>query len=228
MALREPKERPIIFSTPMVQAVLEDRKTQTRRIVKPQPGDDAWWCAPPYLSTLDLRDPQDRAGAVAVCPYGRKGGRLYVREAWRAHERPEDLVDGILFRADDAFVPIENTREAAEAWGAVYRRTPCGRKPAWRPSIHMPKWATRLWLELTEVRIERLSEMRADDIVAEGVDVPDVDYSVADDPRALEWERDCHARGLFQQLWDGLNAKRGYAWATNPWVWVLTFRRIER
>lgn len=146
------RERPILFSGPMVRAILEGRKTQTRRLLKAAAaeivgdllGQPKWY--------LD-RDP-DR---VIRCPYGALGDRLWVREAWRAEERESDAVDGVRFRADDSFREIENTRAAADAWVYVYNNGKHGN--GWRPGIHMPRWASRLTLELTDVRVQRLQDI---------------------------------------------------------------------
>lgn len=192
------KERPILFSSPMVKALLAGTKTQTRRLVKPQPGPElgetpgaAW-----------------NAGFVDVkCPYGQEGDRLWVREAWgfdsgvRGDFRPlgrndlsgMDLLTHTLYRADG------------------------GKAPRWRPSIHMPRWASRITLEVTSVRVERLQDITEEDAKAEGVDsVP-----VADVPR----NGTLYHRDDFAQLWDIINGSKA-PWSSNPWVWVVGFRRL--
>ena len=184
-------ERPIIFSGPMVRAILDGRKTQTRRLVKKGTLDD--WNA---------------------CPYGLVGGKLWVRE--NCLQRP---------------LPNLLTGEPTNAMCAVYRAdnepvlTPDGFDLAWWysrstcPGIHMPRWASRITLEIVNVRIERLHEITEDDARAEGC-LPVV--------HPEDGAVDCGTRkATFAKLWDSINAKRGHGWATNPWVWVLEFRRVD-
>jgi hypothetical protein len=131
-----------------------------------------------------------------------------VREAWRAIERKSDCQDGILFRADDSFHPIQPTKEAAYQWMEVYCNGKYGEK--WRPSIFMRKWACRLNLTLASVRAERLQEITDRDALAEGVDRTNTSIPG-------------YATERFKNLWDRINKKRGFGWEKNPWVWVLTF-----
>lgn len=171
------KERPILFSGAMVRAILEGRKTQTRRLVKPQPPSTAR-SKKPWCSVEDL---------LKACPYGVAGDRLWVRETF-ANNGYE-----LFYRADGVALPP---------------RMPSG--PAkWKPSIFMPRAACRLVLEVTAVRVERLQEISGGDAWAEGV---------SDGPRPSL------AIACYRRLWDSLNAKRA-PWASNPWVWVLTFSR---
>jgi len=177
-------ERQIIFSGEMVRAILEGRKTQTRRVIKPQPIDKLW---------------------MAVCPYGERGWRLWVRESWR----PADLgrVPGerqpIQYRADEATLERH------------YHVAPAAYFPGeakWRPSIHMPRWASRITLEVVAVRVERVQDIREDDAFAEGICGGD-------------WLGD--PVGEFAKLWDTLNQSRGFGWSVNPWVWVIEFKRVQ-
>jgi hypothetical protein len=144
-------------------------------------------------------------------PYGAPGDRLWVRETCRAEELRDGL-DGVRYPADKAFVAIPGS--AADCWIDLnaYR----GQKGAVVPAIHMPRWASRITLEVTGVRVERLQEISQDDAEAEGIDflrgVPDADETL-------------DARGLFHCLWDGINGDG--AWAANPWVWVVEFRRVQ-
>jgi hypothetical protein len=186
------KERPIIFSAPMVQAILDGRKTQTRRIVKPQP-DECWW--PIQNRTAGCSDAvfQSEAGLGRRevhrirCPYGSPGDRLWVRETWRPSQ-----VEG-------------------KAWYAAT----CGDglHGRWRPSIHMPRWASRLTLEITGVRVERVQEISEADAYAEGI---------------APWtspEQTFSPVVRYHELWDSINGPG--SWASNPWVWVLSFKRID-
>lgn len=238
------KEHPIIFSGPMVRAILEGRKTQTRRVMAIQPSlEFCPSCCEQYAPLVVDRDGEEIPGSeIFGCydlngedegykfPYGQIGDRLWVREAWRCYEisdraglqqirsaidQGEEIalvpgLDGVLYRADHEFRVIQNTQAASEAWGKAYR--PDIWLPAWRPSIHMPRWASRITLEIVKVWVERVADITLADIVAEGV--------------PLQPARDAdETRGDYLRLWDKLNAKRGYPWSSNPWVWVIEFRR---
>ena len=175
------KERPIIFSGEMVRAILDGRKTQTRRVIKPQP----------------LRD---YAELRSRCPHGVPGDRLWVRETHGF------LAEQVLYRAD---VPSDFEE---------YKKTAFWRVEKWRPSIHMPRWASRITLEITGVRVELVQRIGLGDITAEGIQA---DLG----PAAHSTINDSYVR--FIELWDSINAKRGYGWDTNPWVWVLEFKQKE-
>lgn len=205
------KERPILFSGPMVLAILEGRKTQTRRVVKH------------YLPTgpCDIRDighgPEIYgAGGCWIklkCPYGQPGDRLWVRETWvlRGNE------DGHPITADGALC---HEREAqrlyrADAIPAAYglEQLPDGLlfEGGWRPSIHMPRWASRITLEVTDVRVERLRDISEADAIAEGTQCAGVPASLTN-------------VGAFAKLWNSINGAG--AWELNPWVWVVDFKRV--
>lgn len=225
-------ERPILFSGPMVRAILDGTKTQTRRVVRfpahvsqdncgpmrweEQPG--AWRLAGHYGGQQLICNRTDGdVGVWAIkSPYGEPGDRLWVRETWRALECRSDGIDGMLYRADGRFVPIAS-REAGDRWTEAYDNGRHGTK--WRPSIHMPRWASRLTLDITDVRVQRLQEISEEDAKAEGARVPDHIYP--DTPR----EAYIYAEN-FRLIWDTINAKRGYGWDLNPWCWCLTFRRL--
>ncbi|WP_186083797.1 hypothetical protein [Burkholderia gladioli] len=181
------KKRPILFSAPMVRAILDGRKTQTRRVAKEFAGRD-------NLDAILRRFPNQQG-----CPHGEPGDRLWVRETWGQYQlAPEDIV----YRADEDF--------------------PCGSPKRWRPSIHMPRWASRITLEITGVRVERLQDISEADAIAEGIEHTSDGFSV-DEGRHFHAAR---ARDSFASLWDGLNEARGHGWEANPWVWVIEFRRI--
>ncbi len=179
---RTPKERPIVFSGPSVQAILEGHKTQTRRVCKPQPDNVAWDGEQWYLEVFEPKYRQ------VYCPYGVPGDRLWVRETFQYHcgDRYGYRADG--FRENDLW--------------------------PWLPSVHMPRCASRITLEVTDIWVERLQEISYDDAIAEGV-VEDAHGVRSECP---QW---------FAELWNELNAKRGYPWESNPWVWAISFRRIE-
>lgn len=153
------KARPIIFSGEMVRALLDGRKTMTRRVVKKQ-----------------------------HCPYGQPGDLLWVRETWRQAQ----WKDGILYRADKA------RSLGMDEYSDRHK---------WKPSIFMPRKASRLTLEITDIRMERVQDITTDDAIAEGIK-----------------ELQGGAKVEFHNLWDSINAKRGYGWKANPRVWVVVFQ----
>jgi len=190
------KERPILMSAPMVCATLDDRKTQTRRVMKSQPVDvchvigfsgNNWG----YLQQTGLAI-DDHVEKWIPCPY-EVGMRLWVRETWH-HEDAS------------CFDP-----KCGQPTHIFYRVTePYPESIRWRPSIFMPRWASRITLEITDVRVQRVQEISYEDQLAEG-------FEVGHPAGPLHW---------FQGLFDFLNKKRGYSWASDPWVWVIEFRRI--
>jgi len=220
------KERPIIFSSAMVRAILEGRKTQTRRVIKPQPTvteellrQRGAWIAGESLS--DQVNAAWQHGFVDVsCPYGQPGDRLWVRETWgcKAADRP-GVPGGRKPQPGDSIQYAEN---GADAW---QWRVP-GSLP-WRPSIHMPRWASRILLEITDVRVQLVQDISEEDARSEGVLwVPGHgEITPADLHEGYSNYLDC--RQGFQVLWDSINAKRGFGWDANPWVWALTFKRVE-
>ena len=203
------KERPILFSGPMVRAILAGQKTQTRRIVKPQPlpGHERP-STYKYLNSDELRE---------IKPPVNVGDRLWVRETWfenmarRDGESPKK--EDVIYRADGGFSEQFEIDDA----------DPPAR---WRPSIFMPRWASRLILEVTGVRVERVQDISEADAEAEGA----FHTSEADKQQAarvaISEGKDCiGAAEYFRELWDSLNAKHCHGWDTNPWVWVYEFRR---
>lgn len=214
------KEHPILFSAPMVRAILEGRKTQTRRIVKPQPEaipvehiydpGTVWWSCSAAQTMIEQQH------MPSYCPYGQRGDRLWVREAWGLDAYTGDMQFSIKYRAGgDSYV---TERNGSDEWVPIYQRymDGCGLEDnwdRWRPSIHMPRWASRITLEVTGVRVERLQDISTKDAVREGVD-----YS-ASEPGGDPVSR-------FRKLWDSINKDRA-PWESNPWVWVVSFRRVE-
>jgi hypothetical protein len=207
------KERPILFSGPMVRAILEGRKTVTRRVVKPQPPEMS------FNLRLVSNDPRswqefvdDDYRYCARVPYA-PGDRLWVRETFQpiwASDKPGDWETGegyaVKYMATDARVEYldDNLDRVTDAA---------------KPSIHMPRWASRITLEVTGVRVERLQEITEEGALAEGVRGVKLGH--------LDPEGDAVAhRTAFVELWDGLNAAHGFGWYANPWVWVVEFRRL--
>jgi hypothetical protein len=180
------KERPILFSAPMVRALLDGTKTQTRRIIKPtQPRDDGRWPAG--------RDP------VPDCPYGQTGDRLWVRESWQAWTEFNNV--------PPREIPPES-RVNYVADGSVWDAKK-------RPSMFMPRWASRITLEVVGVRVERLQDISETDAMAEGVEWKDhaglAKYT---------------ARKLYTTLWLLINGLE--SWEANPWVWVVEFQPLPQ
>lgn len=234
------KERPILFSAALVRAILEGRKTQTRRIIKGQPclidrienppkyagayfcgtlanikpekKPDGWW----------LRDYEGGA-CIGHCPYGQPGDRLWVRETWQVcpygHGGGQDNFD-IRYPADGASVFHEL---ASDSERAKYLTRTYDTRPENLPSIHMPRWASRITLEIVSVRVERLQDISEEDAFAEGVETWSepgvVHYNVAGERSFKSPE---HA---FCKLWSNLYGPS--EWDANPWVWVVKFKRVD-
>jgi hypothetical protein len=207
--------RPILFSARMVRALLAGPKTQTRRVMKPQPteGPLGWlWDGAAHIHwSLSNISP---AEAVHACPYGQPGDRLWVRETFKYAEHWNGgaccASEVVGFKADGAWL----SRGQPFNMAAV----PNLPESAWRPSIFMPRWASRILLEVTEVRVQRVQDISEEDAKAEGV---------TDHFPATECNSDRPYREGYAHLWDSINGKRpGCAWADNPWVWAVTFRRI--
>ena len=205
------KESPIIFSTPMVQAIMAGQKTQTRRIFKDHPRK------PTDVSKKDL------ASLFKTFPtymswfnqYGQIGDLLWVRETWQKIEN-----DRIIYKADydDTFVP-------------------------WRPSIYMTKKAARIWLKITDIRIERLHDISEEDAIKEGIRVPVSDdasvwFAIGKENSAIQFLPNKVFWGeikptqfellkaFFAELWCDINGRD--SWDANPWVWVITFEKYDR
>jgi hypothetical protein len=233
------KERPILFSAPMVRALLEGRKTQTRRLLKPQPpsfaavvdpynGDTraftAWTADNRMILTGDdgeVVGNQGKDRAHWSSPYGVVGDRLWVREAHAFTTGIDNAPLGsVRFRAD----------EGSEAWAADRLDRQTNRRSPWRPSIHMPRWASRITLEVKDVRVERLNAISEEDAEAEGVTVHvgvvDGDGEVIGlRPAFVPWPLEGHgARQAYASLWDDINGAG--SWAASPWVWVVEFRVV--
>lgn len=204
-------QRPILFSGPMVRAIRDGKKTQTRRVIKPQLPEDAtevayWWHG-------EL--PEENSAPAGVyyhtpsgllsqkCPYGKPGDQLWVRETW-AYTNDYDgnyLLDGrkALYRADEETCIVPSR---------------------WRPSIHMPRRISRITLDISDVRVERVQDISEDDALAEGV-------TFAEHPKTADAPFMYDFATRFRWLWNSINEARGYGWDSNPWVWVVTFTSAE-
>lgn len=234
-----PRERPVLFSAPMVRAILAGTKTQTRRVVKlPANAKHVqYWTPPSGKSEPGWADPgvnywtPDPSGEADSnhldrCPYGQPGDRLWVREKCQAYELPSGL-DGVRYLADDSFTPIENSEEAAERWGelACYGMKKSG-PPECRnvPSIHMPRWASRILLEITAVRVERLNGISETDAEAEGIQRVPVGKLITFTVPGTDIEK-LGARAAYEKLWESINGPG--SWEANPWVWIVEFKRVQ-
>lgn len=193
------KERPILFSAPMVRAILDGRKTQTRRVANPRKHpsllDGSW-------SDNYVLDACNFEWLMRDCPYGQPGDRLWVRETFQPIYPQDPLYNG--------------GKPICYDYAATYRHgdrlgDSIGEKRKWKPSIHMPRLASRITLEVTGVRVERLNDISGSDAVAEGVRsrLPDNGIAVAE----------------YRDLWQSINGAG--SWNANPWVWVIEFEAVK-
>ncbi|HHH1650981.1 TPA: hypothetical protein ACPZS6_001448 [Yersinia enterocolitica] len=218
-------EKPILFNAEMVNAILSGRKTQTRRIMGNQPaGQD--------LETVHVRHNDDfnfqwygnlGESSYFPCPLGKPGDQLWVREAFAA---------GLCTESTLAYRATHKTEDLEEGWGETIK---------WTPSIHMPRWASRINLLITGVRVERLRDISEQDAMAEGITAKEVIietryeggghveitaerfFFVGGDDEGYE-----SAGEAFAELWDSIyGQKEGENWQANPWVWVIEFERME-
>ena len=221
---REIKEYPILFSTPMVQAILEGRKTQTRRVVKQSFGwDPIWKVSNEGNGSYCMRTGTQYSVPYFKCPYGQPGDVLWVRETFliKNGEYPTDW--GILYKSDLGVSELEYSKEL---------------KVKWKPSLFMPKAACRIFLRITNVRVERLHDINEADAKQEGVEVKEYgshpffctrDYSYKKNSNGF-WPGFCADTGdqfsrSFKSLWRSINGEQ--SWNDNPWVWVIEFERVE-
>ena len=223
------KERPILFSSPMVRAILSGAKSQTRRVVKPQFANDAipvefpatdpaggwvvsghsgaWWCEA-------AANPDD----LRRCPYGQPGDRLWVRETHAF----TDLADGtpvVTYAADNRQIAIGRSAPDDDDYLIhSYQFADDVHLDRWRPSIHMPRWASRITLEVTGVRVERLRDISNADAMAEGVRVHPDHHHRPDTSRYSPVS-------AYRDLWESINGPD--SWEANPWVWVVEIKKLE-
>lgn len=209
------KERPILFSAPMVRAILAGTKTQTRRIVKAQPNPDisptfqglkfvdGFWRA--HFNNLEITIPRFPSGIYVGqfnCPYGKPGDRLWVKETWRTVAEangipPRDLTNVESFTHYEADGPDRTMGKL-------------------RPSIFMPRWASRITLEVAGIRVERLQDISEADARAEGTLSTRM-------PNGINWSV---AQVGYKHLWESINGPG--SWDANPWVWVVEFSRMQK
>ena len=218
-------DRPIIFSGPSVRAILEGRKSQTRRALKPQPPTGEWDVgllrAAKIFPTVVDRHGEEQPGTECFgatsecgewclrCPYGGPGDRLWVRETWLQECGGDNSCRAcIVYRADSSDGKL-------------------GPGFVWKPSIFMPRWASRLTLRINDVRVQRLQEISEVDCLAEGIPpLSDSDYWTPPIPKNPN-TRAIYG-GAYCKLWNEINAARGFGWDANPWVWVIEFERVDQ
>ncbi|HBR0482766.1 morphogenetic protein [Klebsiella pneumoniae] len=226
------KERGMIFNGEMVRALLSGRKTQTRRIIK-----DCTVGRDQISKFIQIEKkfigcyPEDVPELIReCCPYGIPGDRIWVREAFRVHSRATDVAT-LVYKASER-----------NSWTEQTHRVPVAvcNKPAtpekWTPSLHMPRWASRILLEITDVRVERLNAISPEDAESEGLErtnftgfgdepglpsypEPDVYF----DPLKKQWKE--YPPEAFAGLWESIYGEG--SWLANPWVWVIEFKRVE-
>lgn len=236
------KSRPILFSGTMVRAILEDRKTQTRWIVKRQRGRCQPWISMDPDSDTDpnclmqgvcppkgpwpMENTEDGMCPVE-CPYGQVGDRLWVRETW-AWALASDGTQAICYQADMAALSALAWDNGEGDWSHVGDPVELHCKPShWKPSIFLPKWANRITLEITGIRVEQLQDISEENAIREGVvSIPDSDgpnkFTVRNDGWSMSAPT---AKGAFALLWDDIYGDG--SWDANPWVWTINFRRVK-
>lgn len=206
-------ETPILFQADMIRAILAGAKTQTRRIVKGQ-------CPHCIIEEYD--------GKQMICRHCEHGSgyikcrydvdELWVKETWRpiSWDVSEGWMD-VEYRADSTCsnpLPVpDNAWLKKESLARKY--SDC---PDWRPSIFMPRWASRIQLAVKKIRVERVQDITTPDVVAEGLSPASP---------SMQWLSDWHAKKAYAQLWDSINSKRGFPWKSKPFVWVIEFERIK-
>ena len=240
------KERPILFSGPMVRALLAGTKTQTRRICKPQPisvgssGKRRVYRDEDFKRAWETYKGSGECDANRDCPYGQPGDRLWVRETWAPCEAP--IRAGCFqFAADGAVGQLVSTNGGDEWWernghtiGISDRALLgvwVGQPSKWRPSIHMPRGCSRLTLEITAVRVERLQDISEAAAIAEGsflgrCSCQEMRRRPSTAIESMFVQTGCHIHGTeYCALWESINGPG--SWDTNPWVWVVEFKRRE-
>lgn len=225
----QPKECPILFNGDMVRAILDGRKTMTRRVVKNQ--TPSWHLLSKdydvegmeYFIATSKPDSNSIKSILGAeqCPYGQVGDRLWVRESWATDAQVDDVKPSDLSKGETIVYLADDT----------VRTTGCRliSKGKNRPSTHMPRWASRILLEVTDVRVERLQDITEEDAKADGVAFFDEVHN--HQPMYMDYETDEFwlrtPKESFKSLWQSINKKRGYVWDANPWVWVVSFKVLE-
>jgi hypothetical protein len=224
------KERPILFSGPMVRALLADIKTQTRRVVKPQPtgfagGPDVTTTEGSPAPRMPIVDAADPSRQIIACPYGVPGDRLRVRETFFAYGRWEtrhnEKKDRDEWRFVDMTIACGRAYHYAADGGDLPLSTRHAAAPGWhkRSALFMPRVASRITLEVIGVRVERLNDCSEQDAVAEGIGLDAGGMGM----RVVADGDEAPAISAYRSVWESINGAG--SWAVNPWVWVVEFRR---
>lgn len=213
------KESPIIFNTEMVQAILEGRKTQTRRIFKDHPrlASD--------VSKVDLAmwfNDYDEY-ILSFSQYGKTGDLLWVKETFQRNFSSHVSHQGYLYKTDIGFKDVNYRIWCYEKKGEYFDHY--DRQFSWKPSIHMPKAAARIWLKITDIRIERLMDISNEDAIAEGIKIVGK-YRYKNYLKDLNKDFFLSPLPSFRSLFESINGEQ--IWKANPWVWVITFEKIEK
>lgn len=206
------KEKPIIFSAESIQDILKGCKTQTRRVIRSK-----------WSRCLDLEDPEELQKALELCPYGQPGNQLWVRETWMylgvRYVSVGDPEDGDVDAEVEEMDSIPKTQPLTG--GLAYRADDPEACRWWFSPIFMPRWASRINLEILKIRAEKLQDISEEDCCREtGAPLK------WPGPGPEPYHRDM--QGAFAALWNSINAKNGFPWESNPWVWVIEFKKIER
>ncbi len=227
------KERPILFSPVMAKSIVDNCKTQTRRAIKPQPlpcdhkvceeyeghpiptgffdmGDGQWACR-----TCGNGVRLTKNDAVGIkCPYGVVGDRLWVREAWKTYQESDTGYCAVKYKAGGDMEITSDVKIDKSVMPTEH----------WRHAMFMPRWASRIMLEITEVRVQRLQDISNEDARAEGVDAsPHRGATCGFFETGIDQCFGCS----YRILWNQINGKSGNGWDTNPFCWVVSFRRVD-
>ena len=208
------KSRPIIYSGDMIRAILEGRKTQTRRtrgLDKINANPDAWQFmgiddAGEYVFWNPTYYDEHNGLSIGIkCPYGQVGDQLWVRETFTLTQFNKPV-----YRAD------AKDKDGLR-WDSIEPNDP-QKEVLWRSPRFMFRWASRITTENTKIRVERVQDITTNDLIAEGIEPPLAQYDSGSMPRII----------IFEKLWDSLNAKRGYSWEFNPCIWVIEFKETKK
>ena len=204
-------DRPILFSAPMIRAILEGRKTQTRRVIK----DTGFYAIDGHHGAETAK--RERAALATRCPYGQPGDRLWVREAFQPL-----FADGVENHWETDWKTGKGYAISYPATDGIheYLDADDNLTDACKPSIHMPRWASRILLEITAVRVERLQDISEADAQAEGAP-----FELGELERLILGAKAKHRSG-FVRLWQSINGEQ--SWHENPWVWVVEFKRVQQ
>jgi len=216
------KERPILMNGAMVRATLASTKSQTRRVMKQQPEYPIVIAGDPHTMRYqpEGREALTLASLLRHCPYGLVGDRLYVRETWAIASKATDLVK-VYYAASEKqshsefheYLPVALADGLNPTW------------PKYRPSLHMPRWASRITLEITGVRVERLQGISDTDIEAQGIDMAAL-AEAQERYDVIAKDGNASGRPTLRSAWRDLWESTGGDWDANPWLWAISFRRV--